>query len=1011
MILSFRTLRQARPPTASHYVFTHCVRGHARPLYNAYTIKNNYALLSTSAHRRTAARAVLVSENHAQTVSDPILGLCSQELTVQDLVEFMNRYTQGSQGDSEGASLDYRKKGFDQLNRALWKKRRGVASATDQMRDVIDVYLELKRRGDQYLRGLDPLIFVHVAWRARQENLKTVIHSVVTDVLFLHESASLLRAGQDIERHTCSWDYLPAIAHLLDLVSDFGAHRIEQCLSLTKAFLLDNKDDPSTLPNLSSHALIGISRIIVVQLPEWTIENKPLLEAFAGYLEHAALPSVAEARSSKVQESGGEKREENNLIWALFRLVADLARRGCDEIAYSLFSSLISNEYIHPAAIQESDQAVDDFQIMALSALVRSCVEYGWFDGSYRLLLTADIPNPKTKDQLSRLLYRVVYEAVQTRKRKNIELSSKLIVALFSQNSSLRLSDGLLVYFYTAAMSVDAGEAALKVYAILRSAPVRERHVFPPPSGPALAWFFKYVHRTANTEVARLLAKHLVDTPDSLSIYLRGPVIAQCAAMGFTGPTRKLWERYAQGPDKNMVAGHARTMINVVSLFSKYSNFAKDQEASPLASGLDRLARATTDEITKSLETANLPSGQNDLANEDIDLSQKDPSGDPVSFLQAINEPGPSRQEHMMSLPSDSSMDGAGASITSRELEAQATEAQKLPHGDSISCLISSRSDALDMSSNINSNSAEDTCKPSADLLSQSAPVAAGVDSPTADGSSSAVGEDTHLAFAHHVLDSFRAAKEPLKYASHYDLTSLARGAAILGDIEMSTNTLQLIIGRREVPDLFDLNVIVTSTARWNPYEAGLMVRRMIKSGIKPNGFTFAAVLHAALVNNNPKLAARLFDQARSVGHTQLMPEMCIALLHASLNAAVPGAPDKVGKFHRQPLTTEERESKIEYLRQAYDLLTSDACPPHVRTNQLGRRCIGAAMRLDDPTLAFEFWTLLLNGKTDGFSERQVDQDKVLRQRIADKIRKHCQRGRLEKERGRRMVAELGVRW
>ena len=54
-----------------------------------------------------------------------------------------------SKGDSEGASLDYRKRGFDQLNRALWKKRRGVASATDQMRDVIDVYLELKRRGDQ----------------------------------------------------------------------------------------------------------------------------------------------------------------------------------------------------------------------------------------------------------------------------------------------------------------------------------------------------------------------------------------------------------------------------------------------------------------------------------------------------------------------------------------------------------------------------------------------------------------------------------------------------------------------------------------------------------------------------------------------------------------------------------------------------------------------------------------------------------------------------------------------
>lgn len=1012
MFLSFRSFRQAQS-LATPNTFSHLIKGCWRSCNNSLTLKNSYASCSTPVHRRAEERAVQVLEHHAQTAPKTIQGHSSLIPTDQELVRLLNGQLSGRKlgVDGEGEALDYRKAGFDR--REPDKRNR---SEDGEVQDVVDAYVLLRKRGTYLLRRPHPLALVHIAWKARQENLQAIVNSVVDDVLFLHESNLAAKSNFDHDiREPHSWDYALAIAHLLDLVSDYGRGRHERGLSLAKAFLLSKKGGLDTLPNLSIRALIGFSRAIVVQRSDWTSGNIPLLEAFVEYLDYATIPSAVEARLSQDQQLHEKGTTEDSLIWALFRLTADLARRGCDKIAYLLFRFLVTKEYVHPAAIQKADQAKNDFRMTILSALVRSSIEYGWLDGASRLLQTADLSNPNSKDQLSRLLYRVVYTAVQSRTRENIELSSKLIVTFFTENNGIRLSDGLVRQFYMIASSVNAGEAATKVYSVLRSAPVRARHIFPAPDGPALDWILNYIYTTGNMEVGKLLAQHLVESPDTLSIYLRGSVIARCAAMGHAEETKLLWERYSQGQDSNMVVAHSRAMINVVSLFHKRSTLAESRTRSPMEYSLGQLRSATADVMLKNLKTTDMSNQQNDSSDMNDHPSQKPPSRNPVANLHVDDvQIGPSQRRHMASLRSDLLVDGANASIASRDLEAQATEAEKPPHGDSNTSLISSRSDALDMSRDDYSKSAEDTCAPSADLSSPSAPVAEQTVSSATD--SSEVEEDANLAFAHHVLDSFRWAKEPLNAASHHDLTTLARAAAILGDIEMCTRTLRLIIDRREVPDLYDLNVIVASMARWKPRQAMFMVIKMIKSGIKPNGFTFASVLHGALAINDMVVAGKIFHHAREIGPSQLMPEMCTTLIHASLNAAAsaytyPATQDREDNPQPQPQTTEEPERKIEYLRQVYDLLTSDACPPSVRSVRLGRSCVEDAMRLDDPTLAFEFWKLMLKAKADEFSKRLAEQERMMRQRVADKIRKHCQRGLLETERGREMVAELGAHW
>ncbi len=85
--------------------------------------------------------------------------------------------------------------------------------------------------------------------------------------------------------------------------------------------------------------------------------------------------------------------------------------------------------------------------------------------------------------------------------------------------------------------------------------------------------------------------------------------------------------------------------------------------------------------------------------------------------------------------------------------------------------------------------------------------------------------ERAEIIFARKVLEEFEAAKEPLARASHLDLNAIARGRALVGDFQESMNALRIVIDRKEVPDVFDINIVVEALAVHDPARAALVVK------------------------------------------------------------------------------------------------------------------------------------------------------------------------------------------
>ncbi|EGN98443.1 hypothetical protein SERLA73DRAFT_183450 [Serpula lacrymans var. lacrymans S7.3] len=131
------------------------------------------------------------------------------------------------------------------------------------------------------------------------------------------------------------------------------------------------------------------------------------------------------------------------------------------------------------------------------------------------------------------------------------------------------IPDGMIRLFYERAKRLEKGSIAELLYKHTQLPPVLERVQYPPPRGPTLTWFMDHLTTgSRNMHLARLLAKQVVDGFELIPVQDRASFIILTAAHGFAVQARALWERYAQGRDRDVVVGNAAAMIRVVSLFS-----------------------------------------------------------------------------------------------------------------------------------------------------------------------------------------------------------------------------------------------------------------------------------------------------------------------------------------------------------------------------------------------------------------------------------------------------------
>ncbi|KAH7920473.1 hypothetical protein BV22DRAFT_1198875 [Leucogyrophana mollusca] len=240
--------------------------------------------------------------------------------------------------------------------------------------------------------------------------------------------------------------------------------------------------------------------------------------------------------------------------------------------------------------------------------------------------------------------------------------------------------------------------------------------------------------------------------------------------------------------------------------------------------------------------------------------------------------------------------------------------------------------------------------------------------------------------FANRVVDDFRKLNEPLTEAHHFQLTTLARGYFMLGRVVDGFNMFSIILQRREIPDMHDINVALSAMAEYSPRNAAEKVERMIERGLPADAVTFGTILHHAVVHGDMDLVSSLLSRARDLDRGELTEKSLAAVIRATVR-----------------IEGETRSTLKTNLQRAWNIIRSSKKPNVICTPNMGKYCIFAALHIEEPALAFKFWDFLVKGKAEWKDREQVFQRRL----IADLIRKHCQEGSLDRDDGLMMLRRL----
>ncbi|KAL4080739.1 hypothetical protein J3A83DRAFT_61120 [Scleroderma citrinum] len=242
--------------------------------------------------------------------------------------------------------------------------------------------------------------------------------------------------------------------------------------------------------------------------------------------------------------------------------------------------------------------------------------------------------------------------------------------------------------------------------------------------------------------------------------------------------------------------------------------------------------------------------------------------------------------------------------------------------------------------------------------------------------------------FSQGVVLAFQKLKQPLDKATHSDLNALARAYFLLGRMKQGLLPYRSLLRRKEIPDLYDINVALSAVSRHSPRMAADMVDRMIRCGLHPDAVTFGTVMHQALVHEDLELASTLVKQANDYGLEELSEKTMAALIRASVSNRV-----------------ETAEALETNLRHVWEIVQAMPRTSVVRTPDIGKCCVRASVQIGNAEMAFGFWNMLVRWKVEWRDCEQAQMRRV----IGELVRQHIQGGTLGKDRGGEMLHALGL--
>ncbi|KAK7048241.1 Golgi reassembly stacking protein 2 [Favolaschia claudopus] len=238
------------------------------------------------------------------------------------------------------------------------------------------------------------------------------------------------------------------------------------------------------------------------------------------------------------------------------------------------------------------------------------------------------------------------------------------------------------------------------------------------------------------------------------------------------------------------------------------------------------------------------------------------------------------------------------------------------------------------------------------------------------------------------VMSQFAHAHPPIHECSHQVITTQARAFFIIGEFFRGFETVKALLERKEMPDVYDINVTLTVMAQHDPRTALQIVRRMVDKGLQPDHVTFGTIMHHALAHGDVELVNEMVQRVRELG---------AALSYKSIVSLIRGS---IAFDAGSPPSDSAQASK---LQSAFQIIQSITRSSVVYNPHLGKFLVRACLGAEDPTMAFRFWELLIKDKA-----RQDDIEHIqIRKEITRALGQHRAQKWIKDMHARAMIAQL----
>ena len=244
---------------------------------------------------------------------------------------------------------------------------------------------------------------------------------------------------------------------------------------------------------------------------------------------------------------------------------------------------------------------------------------------------------------------------------------------------------------------------------------------------------------------------------------------------------------------------------------------------------------------------------------------------------------------------------------------------------------------------------------------------------------------EDYTTFLTQILQSYRVHHMPLIKAPHQALTSLARACFMVGKYTEGLEVFKVLLQRKEIPDIYDINVALTAVAEAKPRLAASLIKRMVQKGMRPDSVTFSTVMHHAFLRGDLNVVNQMIEGIRGLKDVRWTLPTVDGLIRATINSGMPGSQDL--KSRLQTVL-----KMVEFLKETTTLSSP----------QTGKYLVYVSLRENEVMAAYSFWDIFLRHG----AEWDDDEQRQIRRRIAQGLK---QQSSLDKSQMTTMLTLLGM--